>query len=149
MSSESQNPKNPKNPMDNVPKGGVWMALIITLALVLLISWVYSSISGSQYTETSVSEFLEAIDANNLAEVDFRYDRVVYLTKTEAAKPASQQKACYTGLPSGGDYLALSQRLENMGVKVTRLAYGIPVGADLEYADEVTLGRALEGRTDL
>ena len=80
MSSESQNPKNPKNPMDNVPKGGVWMALIITLALVLLISWVYSSISGSQYTETSVSEFLEAIDANNLAEVDFRFDRVVYLT---------------------------------------------------------------------
>ena len=120
MSSESQNPKNPKNPMDNVPKGGVWMALIITLALVLLISWIYSSISSSQYTETSVSEFLEAIDSNNLAEVDFRYDRVVYLTKTEAAKPASQQKACYTGLPSGGDYLVLSQRLENMGVNVTR-----------------------------
>ena len=120
MSSESQKPKNPKNPMDNMPKGSVWTALIITLALVLLISWVYSSISGSQYTETSVSEFLEAIDENNLAEVEFRYDRVVYLTKTEAAKPASQQKACYTGLPSGGDYLVLSQRLENMGVHVTK-----------------------------
>ena len=120
MSSESQNPKNPKNPMDNVPKGSVWTALIITLALVLLISWVYSSISGSQYTETSVSEFLEAMDEDNLAEVEFRYDRVVYLTKTEAVKPASQQKACYTGLPGGGDYLALSQRLEDMGVHVTK-----------------------------
>ena len=120
MSSESQKPKNPKNPMDNVPKGSVWTALIITLALVLLISWVYSSISSSQYTETSVSEFLEAMDEDNLAEVEFRYDRVVYLTKTEAVKPASQQKACYTGLPGGGDYLALSQRLEDMGVHVTK-----------------------------
>ena len=107
MSSESKNPKNQKGPMDNFPKGSIWTALIITLALVLLISWVYNSISGSQYTETSVSEFLEAINDNNLAEVDFRYDRVVYLTKTEAAKPASMQKACYTGLPSGGDYLVL------------------------------------------
>ena len=106
--------------MDNFPKGSIWTALIITLALVLLISWVYNSISGSQYTETSVSEFLEAINDNNLAEVDFRYDRVVYLTKDEAAKPASMQKACYTGLPSGGDYLVLAQRLESMGVKVTR-----------------------------
>ena len=120
MSSESKNPKNQKGPMDNFPKGSIWTALIITLALVLLISWVYNSISGSQYTETSVSEFLEAINDNNLAEVDFRYDRVVYLTKDEAAKPASMQKACYTGLPSGGDYLVLAQRLESMGVKVTR-----------------------------
>ena len=120
MSSESQNPKNQRGPMDNFPKGSIWTALIITLALVLLISWVYNSISGSQYTETSVSEFLEAINDNNLAEVDFRYDRVVYLTKDEAAKPASMQKACYTGLPSGGDYLVLAQRLESMGVKVTR-----------------------------
>ncbi len=120
MSSESQNPKNPKNPMDNVPKGGMWTALIITLALVLVISWIYSSISGSQYTETSVSDFLDAMDSNNLSEVEFRYDRIVYLTKDEAAKPASQQKACYTGLPSGGDTLALSQTLTDMGVTVTR-----------------------------
>lgn len=40
----------------------------------------------------------------------------------------------------------LSRLLKPMGIKVTRLAYGVPVGADLEYADEVTLSRALEGR---
>ena len=40
----------------------------------------------------------------------------------------------------------LSKLLRPTGVKVTRLAYGIPVGADLEFADEVTLGRAMEGR---
>ena len=43
----------------------------------------------------------------------------------------------------------ISKYLKPLGVKVTRLAYGIPVGADLEYADEVTLGRALEGRRDV
>ena len=43
----------------------------------------------------------------------------------------------------------LTKLLKPLGIKVTRLAYGIPVGGDLEYADEVTLARALEGRTDL
>lgn len=43
----------------------------------------------------------------------------------------------------------LSRLLKPMGVKVTRLAYGIPVGGDLEYADEVTLSRALEGRNEI
>ena len=40
----------------------------------------------------------------------------------------------------------LSRLLQPFGIRVTRLAYGVPVGADLEYADEVTLCRALEGR---
>lgn len=43
----------------------------------------------------------------------------------------------------------ISRLLKPLGVKVTRLAYGIPVGGDLEYADEVTLLRALEGRSEL
>lgn len=43
----------------------------------------------------------------------------------------------------------ISRLLKPLGVKVTRLAYGIPVGGDLEYADEVTLARALEGRCEL
>ena len=40
----------------------------------------------------------------------------------------------------------LARLIEPLGVKITRLASGLPVGGDLEYADEVTLGRALEGR---
>ena len=43
----------------------------------------------------------------------------------------------------------LSRLLRPLGVKVTRLAYGVPVGADLEYADEITLFRALEGRREV
>lgn len=40
----------------------------------------------------------------------------------------------------------ISSLLKNTGVTVSRLAYGIPVGGDIEYADEVTLNRAIEGR---
>mgnify|MGYP003346972625 FL=1 len=43
----------------------------------------------------------------------------------------------------------LLRLLKPIGVKVSRLASGLPVGGDLEYADEVTLGRAFEGRRNL
>jgi recombination protein RecR len=45
--------------------------------------------------------------------------------------------------------LYLSRLLQPLGVTVTRLAYGLPIGGDLDYADEVTLARALEGRRAL
>ena len=94
MNPESNDPKNSKNPLDNMPKGNIWTALIITLALVLLISWIYGSISNSQYTQTSVSDFLKAVEEDNLSEVEFRYDRVIYLTRDEAVKEPARQKAC-------------------------------------------------------
>ena len=43
----------------------------------------------------------------------------------------------------------ISRLVKPLGIKVTRLAYGLPVGASLEYADEVTLYRALEGRREI
>ena len=43
----------------------------------------------------------------------------------------------------------ITRLLRPLGVKVTRLAYGVPVGSQLEYADEVTLSRALEGRQEI
>ena len=45
--------------------------------------------------------------------------------------------------------LYLARMLKPFGVRVTRIASGLPVGGDLEYADELTLGRALEGRREL
>lgn len=43
----------------------------------------------------------------------------------------------------------LSRQIKPLGVKVTRIGFGLPVGGDLEYADEMTLGRALEGRREI
>jgi recombination protein RecR len=43
----------------------------------------------------------------------------------------------------------LKEILAPLGVKVTRIAYGLPMGSDIEFADEVTLGKALEGRREI
>ncbi|NCO65107.1 MAG: recombination protein RecR [Candidatus Aquicultor secundus] len=43
----------------------------------------------------------------------------------------------------------LARLIKPLGIKVTRIASGLPVGGDLEYADEITLGRALEGRREM
>ena len=43
----------------------------------------------------------------------------------------------------------ISRLIKPLGIRVTRLARGLPIGGDLEYADEVTLGRALSGRSDM
>jgi recombination protein RecR len=45
--------------------------------------------------------------------------------------------------------LYIQQKLTDLDVKITRLARGLPIGVDLEYADQITLGRALEGRQSL
>ena len=45
--------------------------------------------------------------------------------------------------------LYLARLLKPLGVRVTRIAMGIPVGSDLEYADEVTMTREMEGRRDI
>ena len=45
--------------------------------------------------------------------------------------------------------LYITKLLKPFGIKITRIAFGLPVGSDLEYADEITLARALEGRNEL
>ena len=111
---------NDTRPDGERPKNNIWTPLIIALALVVLFGWIYNAVSNSQYTQTTYSEFYTAKETNQLAEVVIRYDRIIYLTKEEAAKPAAQQKACYTGLPSGGDTMALADELVEMGVTVDR-----------------------------
>lgn len=100
------------------PKANIWLALIITAALVLLISAIYNSISSSQYTKTTYSQFLQSMENGELTEVELRYDRIIYLTKEEAAKNPAQQKAFFTGMPSGGDVMALANELTDSGVTV-------------------------------
>ena len=116
----NNNNNDGRKPGGNRPKGSIGTALLITLAIVLLVNWIYGSISKSQYTQTSFSDFLAAKDAGQLSEVEIQSDRIIYLTKEEASKPAAVQKACYTGLPGGGDLISLSEELDAMGVKVDK-----------------------------
>ncbi len=112
-SPNNQNQNGPKKPKTNLA-----VTLIATVAILLLITGLYNAIVDGQYTETTFSDFLKEEQAGNLSEVELRYDRIVYMTKEEAAKEPSQQQACFTGLPSGGDTMALAERLAANGVKV-------------------------------
>ena len=118
-----QNRKDPnpnKKPDGDKPKSQIWTALIITLALVLVFSWVFNTVRNSQYTQTTYTDFRAAMDAGQLSEVEIRADRIVYMTKAEAAKDPSVQRASYTGLPNG-NILELADELVAMGVKVDRV----------------------------
>ena len=114
---DGPNEKKPGGP--DRPKNNFWTPLVIALALVLLFGWIYNMVSNSQYTETKFSDFCAAMEHDQLAEVQYRGDRVYYLTKDEAAKPASEQRACYTGMPAG-DWLTISQELADRGVTVDK-----------------------------
>ncbi len=118
MENNRSNNENPrKNGEDKKPKSNLLVTFIITAAIFLLISSIYSAISDSQYNETKFSEFVADWEAGNLEEVELRYDRIVYMTKEEAAKDANEQQACFTGLPNG-DILTLARELEASGITV-------------------------------
>ncbi len=101
------------------PKGNFLTLLVITLAIVLLISSIYNAVQDSQYTQTTYSEFKQAMAAGQIAEAEIHSDRVIYMTKEEADKPAKEQKACYTGLPSG-NAMALADEMVALGIKVDK-----------------------------
>ena len=113
------NKNNPNGSGGKRPKNNILVAILITVAVVIVISMIYNFIAGSKYTETDFNDFLTAMDKGQLSEVVIQSDRIIYMTKEEAAKPERRQKACYTGLPKGGDYLELSKQLDDLGVKNT------------------------------
>ena len=84
---QNKNPNNGKK-----PKGNFFVALLITVVLILLINTVFNFVRNSQYNQTNLSHFLDAKENGQLTEVEIRFDRIVYMTKEEAAKPAAEQK---------------------------------------------------------
>ena len=100
------------------PKSSPWLALGIAILVVILIGTIYNAVSNSQYTETSFNEFEEARLNGNLSEVLIHYDRIIYMTREEAAKDPAEQQAFFTGMPAGGDMLTFAEELVAQGVNV-------------------------------
>ena len=103
---------------DKQPRRSIWMPLIITVGIVLLLSTAFNLINNSRYTETTYTHFREVMLSGELRKVEIHPDRLVYMTAEELEKPTAAQKAFFTGLPSGGDLIALSNELTDMGVVV-------------------------------
>ena len=112
----NRNERDNKSP-EKKPKGNLWITLLITVGIVLVIGAVFNMIVSSQYEKATYSDFRKEMATDNLAEVEIRYDRIVYMTKEMAAKDPSQQRASFTGLRTG-DLMALAAELDEMGVKV-------------------------------
>lgn len=72
------------------------------------------------------------------------------IQKNEATTPVREVLlATNPNLEGEATSMYISRLVKPLGIRVTRLARGLPMGGDLEYADEVTLGRALTGRSDM
>ena len=73
------------------------------------------------------------------------------LQRIQAADPPVQELLMATNPNLEGEATAMyvARLVKPLGIRVTRLARGLPMGGDLEYADEVTLGRALSGRSEM
>ncbi len=109
----------PKKPDDNKnPKNSLWVKLMIAVAAVFIISSIYNMINASQYNQTTWSDFRTSMAAGEIVEAEIQYDRIIYLTREEAEKPASQQKACFTGLPTTYNQMELADELIAQGAKV-------------------------------
>ena len=87
-----------------------------------------SPMEGINPDDLRIKELFERINSQEIAEVLI------------ATNPNAQGQATA---------IYLSKKIKPMGIKVTQLAYGLPIGGDIEYADEVTLGKALEGRREI
>ena len=116
--SGSNGPKKGGDEKD--PKSSLWLKLMIAVAAVFVISSIYNTINASLYNQTTWSDFRAAMESRQIVEAEIQYDRIIYLTREEAAKPASSQKACFTGLPSGSDTVALADALIEQGAKVDK-----------------------------
>ena len=120
MDQNRNNPNNNRRPDGERPKTSPWSALIITLALVLVFSWVFNTVRNSQYNQTTFTEFRTAMERGEIAQVDIQVDRIIYMTKEEAAKDPRNQRACFTGLPNG-NVMELADELVAMGVDVNQV----------------------------
>ena len=97
-------------------------------ALYHVLHGTISPLNGIGPEQIYIKELLERVQKNKIKEV------IVATNPTVEGEATS---------------MYISKLLKPLGIIVTRLAYGIPVGATLEYADEVTLSRALKGRSEV
>ena len=107
---------------------------LLGVALVRLLLWAgdalvgVSPLSGRGPDQLHIKSLIERLKGGSVEEIII------------ATNPTAEGEATA---------VYLSKLLKPLGVRVTRIGVGIPVGADLEYADEVTMLKAMEGRRDL
>ena len=91
--------------------------IIVALVFTLVINMVYTSISNAYLQQITFSEFCDMAESHQIQEVEIQHDRLLILTKEEAAKDTSKQIVYYTGKPET-DELDLTEDLQARGIDV-------------------------------
>ena len=120
----NNDPKN-KKPQDNKPQNGddgrqgrrIIFLMVAALIATLLINSLYTTIANAYLSEITYNEFQTYLDKDEIAELEFRSDRMVILTRDEAKKPSSQQRLYYTGYIPNVSNDDLKDRLDAQGVE--------------------------------
>ena len=105
---------------DNKNRQPIFSMILIALALALALNMIFNRINSSRYQRVSYDQFLTLAESGELAEVEIQSDRIVFLTKAEAAKPSAQQSACYTGKITDLDLNELIDTLHKNGTTVSQ-----------------------------
>ena len=121
---------------------------LFLLAACLVLSFCLTGCSGEsmQKVERITGGILSTASLSSPEDINLR-SLIVRLQR----EPQIQEVILATNPNIEGEATAMyiARLLKPSGIKVTRIAHGLPVGGDLEYADEVTLLKAVEGRTEL
>ena len=96
----------------------IFSMILIALALALALNMLFNRINSSRYEKCTYDQLLTLAENGELAEVEIKSDRIVFLTKEEAAKPTAQKNACYTGRIGDVDLTGLVETLHQNGAKV-------------------------------
>ena len=106
----------PQNDPNNKRTKSIITMIIVALVFTLVINMVYTSISNSYLKQVTWTDFQDMIEGGEIAEVDFKEDRVLILTKEEAEKDVSKQTVYYTGRIPGMTTNELVEELDAKGV---------------------------------
>ena len=116
-------------------------------------AWAIGGAWGQVSDEESLAALNQAIDSgiNFLDTADVYGNGRSHRLIAQLKKSRKEEIIVATSPTAEGEATAvyLSKLIKPLGVHVTRIAMGIPVGSDLEYADEVTMSKAMEGRRDI
>ena len=113
-----KNDNGKKQPETNPSKRIVRM-IVLGLLLTFLVILLYNAVSNAGYQEISYQEFLTLLDKDGVDSVEFRADRIMILTREDAAKPAGESVIRYTGLIPNLPMTDLTEKLTELGVDYT------------------------------
>ena len=113
-----KNDNGKKQPEPN-PSKRIVRVIVLGLLLTFLVILLYNAVSDAGYREISYHDFLTLLEKDGVDSVEFRSDRIMILTREEAAKPAGEGVICYTGIIPNLPMTDLTEKLTELGVDYT------------------------------